>query len=247
MFVRLIQHFGLETEVSEHLSNSYGDRSWAVASLASLSGHRWPVFGRRLVPYYPYIEAEVRYACQREYACTAIDVLARRTRLSFLNAYAALEALPRVIEIMSEELEWDEPRRKMEFEETLSFLKTMGLVMEGVGNRVSPNADMVTFFTRSHFLPHELAKYRSEFSKLDHNDSGYILEKDLDKVLLEFGVNTTRKELDKVFSQIKLNRKHIVEFSEFLEVKCTKDGQEGLGGYRLFKPYTFRKYRFLAF
>ena len=40
---------------------------------------------------YPYIEAEVRYAA-REYACTAADVLARRTRLAFLNRFATPDA-----------------------------------------------------------------------------------------------------------------------------------------------------------
>jgi len=72
MFIKLIQHFGIETEVAKHLSSDYGDRAWAVASLAELSGKRWPIFGKRLSPNYPYIEAEVRYAVQREYACTAI-------------------------------------------------------------------------------------------------------------------------------------------------------------------------------
>lgn len=32
------------------------------------------------------IEAEVRYAVEHEYAIKATDVLARRTRLTFLNA-----------------------------------------------------------------------------------------------------------------------------------------------------------------
>ncbi|RKO95898.1 DAO-domain-containing protein, partial [Caulochytrium protostelioides] len=104
MYIRLIQHFGLETEVAQHLSDSYGDRAWAVASLASLTGRRWPVLGKRLAVGYPYIEAEVRYACQREYACKVVDVIARRTRLAFLNAQAANDTLPRVIEIMAEEL-----------------------------------------------------------------------------------------------------------------------------------------------
>jgi glycerol-3-phosphate dehydrogenase len=59
-------------KVAKHLSESYGDRSWVVASLASLAGPgKWPV-GRRLVPGYPYIEAEVRYAVKYEYAMTAI-------------------------------------------------------------------------------------------------------------------------------------------------------------------------------
>lgn len=41
---------------------------------------------------YPYLEAEVRYAC-REYAATVEDVLSRRTRLAFLNSAAALECV----------------------------------------------------------------------------------------------------------------------------------------------------------
>ncbi|KAF9164427.1 mitochondrial glycerol-3-phosphate dehydrogenase [Actinomortierella ambigua] len=127
MFIRLIQQFGLETDTAQHLANSYGDRAWAVASLATPTGLRWPVFGKRLSPQYPYIEAEVRYAVRREFACTAVDVLARRTRLAFLNASAALEALPYVVEIMSEELQWDEARKQQEVEQAKQFLTTMGM------------------------------------------------------------------------------------------------------------------------
>ena len=50
------------------------------------------------------IDAEVRYAARHEYAQSAIDVIARRTRLSFLNAQAALEALPTVVDILGEEV-----------------------------------------------------------------------------------------------------------------------------------------------
>ena len=48
-----------------------------------------------------------------EYACTAIDVLARRTRLAFLNVQAAHEALPRIVDIMAAELGWDKNRKKV--------------------------------------------------------------------------------------------------------------------------------------
>ncbi|KAG0302574.1 mitochondrial glycerol-3-phosphate dehydrogenase [Dissophora globulifera] len=127
MFIRLIQQFGLETEIAQHLANSYGDRAWAVASLAQSTGKRWPVFGKRVSAQYPYIEAEVRYAVRREYACTAVDVLARRLRLAFLNVHAALDALPRVVEIMAEELHWDAARQAKETEDAQTFLTTMGL------------------------------------------------------------------------------------------------------------------------
>ncbi len=67
--IKLAQQFGLEIDVAHHLSENYGDRSFAVASLATLAGRNWPL-GKRLVPGYPFIEAEVRYACRQEYACT---------------------------------------------------------------------------------------------------------------------------------------------------------------------------------
>ena len=45
--------YGLETEVAKHLADNYGDRAWAVASLAEASGKRWPLHGVRLNPNYP--------------------------------------------------------------------------------------------------------------------------------------------------------------------------------------------------
>lgn len=90
--------------MAKHLSETYGDRAFSVAKLAALTGKRWPIVGKRLHEEFPYIDAEVccdvvsiigstknkrfseqvRYAV-REYACTAVDVIARRLRLAFLN------------------------------------------------------------------------------------------------------------------------------------------------------------------
>ena len=55
---------------------------------------------------------QVIYAV-REYAATAVDILARRTRLAFLNVRAAEEALPRVIELMARELGWSKQKQKV--------------------------------------------------------------------------------------------------------------------------------------
>lgn len=127
MFIGLIQRFGLDTDVATQLSDNYGDRAWTVCALAQPTGEQWPLHGVRLSPNYSYLEAEVLYATRHEYACTAVDVLARRTRLAFVNAQAALSALPRVIEIMSEELGWDRARQRQEFERSVKFLQSMGL------------------------------------------------------------------------------------------------------------------------
>jgi glycerol-3-phosphate dehydrogenase len=135
----LIQMYGIDTDVARHLVESYGNRAWTVASLTEMTGDRWPVRGIRLSKMYRYIEGEVKYAVRYEYAETAIDVLARRTRyyliypcgltirLAFLNAQAALEALPRVIDLMAAELNWSRARKNQEWNSTILYLKTMGL------------------------------------------------------------------------------------------------------------------------
>ncbi|KAK8086165.1 Glycerol-3-phosphate dehydrogenase [Apiospora phragmitis] len=127
LFINLIQHFGIETEVAKHLTESYGDRAWTVAELCRPTHNRFPARGERIAPLYPFVDGEIRYAVKHEYAQTAADVLARRTRLAFLNAQAALEAMPRVIDIMSEELGWDSKRKEREWKDTLSYLQSMGL------------------------------------------------------------------------------------------------------------------------
>ncbi|KAJ5353257.1 hypothetical protein N7541_004081 [Penicillium brevicompactum] len=133
LFINLIQHFGLETDVAKHLTESYGDRSWQVAALSSPTAERFPVRGCRLSAMYPFIDGEVRYAVRHEYAQTAVDVIARRTRLAFLNAEAALEALPNVIDLMGEELQWTIARKDVEWKHSLAYLKSMGLSQSFMG------------------------------------------------------------------------------------------------------------------
>ena len=60
LFIRLIQDFGLDNEVAQHLANTYGDKAFKVAKLAQLTGKRWPITGKRLHEDFPYIEAEVQ-------------------------------------------------------------------------------------------------------------------------------------------------------------------------------------------
>ncbi|KAG8527872.1 uncharacterized protein KY384_006788 [Bacidia gigantensis] len=135
LFIGLIQHFGVETVVAKHLVESYGDRAWTVAALCSPTpaSQRFPVRGVKLAPLYPFVDGEIRYAVRHEYAQTCTDVLARRTRLAFLNAEAALESLPTVVDVMGEELGWDAGRKKKEWKDTVAFLVSMGLDRGKVG------------------------------------------------------------------------------------------------------------------
>ena len=62
-----------------------------------------------------------------EYALTAVDFLARRSRLTFLNTQIALDVLPKVVEIMAQELRWTAKRRRQEICDTERFMESMGV------------------------------------------------------------------------------------------------------------------------
>ncbi|KAF8544193.1 glycerol-3-phosphate dehydrogenase [Trichophaea hybrida] len=133
LFINLIQAFGIDAEVAHHLAHNYGDRAWAVADLSEPTQKRFPLRGKRLATLYPFIDGEVRYSVRNEYAQTAVDVLARRTRLAFLNVNAALEALPKVIDIMATELQWSRGRKDEEWKKTVRFMVSMGLPEKRAG------------------------------------------------------------------------------------------------------------------
>lgn len=99
-------------QIAKHLSHTYGNKAPEVAKLANITGRRWPVVGKRLLEQFPYIEAEIKYAVQ-EYACTVVDFLARRTRLAFLNAQAAADAIPKIADIMAKELKWSKAKKEV--------------------------------------------------------------------------------------------------------------------------------------
>jgi glycerol-3-phosphate dehydrogenase len=63
----------------------------------------------KIHPLYPYVMAEVKWAVENEMAVTVEDVLARRIRLLFLDAKAAMEAAPAVAQMLASILERDEP------------------------------------------------------------------------------------------------------------------------------------------
>lgn len=120
--VKLVQQFGFDTEVATHLAHSYGDRAVLVAGLRESADPKI----NRLAPGYPYQESEVIYAVRFEYAQTAIDVLARRTRLAHLDCQATLAALPRVIELMGNELGWSLKERRFQASLAKAYLETCG-------------------------------------------------------------------------------------------------------------------------
>ncbi|XP_028788952.1 glycerol-3-phosphate dehydrogenase SDP6, mitochondrial [Neltuma alba] len=109
----------MDTASAKHLSRAYGILAERVAAIAQNEN-----LGKRLAHGYPFLEAEVAYCARHEYCESAVDFIARRSRLAFLDTDAAGRALPRVIEILAAEHKWDRSRQKQELKKAKEFLET---------------------------------------------------------------------------------------------------------------------------
>ncbi|KAF2881657.1 hypothetical protein ILUMI_24514 [Ignelater luminosus] len=209
MYIRLVQDFGLECEVAQHLAKSYGDRAFAVAKLASLTGKRWPIIGIKIHPEFPYIDAEIRYGI-REYAMTAIDMIARRLRLAFLNVQAAEEALPTIIRIMGDELKWSQAEKDKQLKAATEFLHNeMGQMV----NRASRDKLPINLSKE------EIQLYIKRFQIIDKDRKGYVSINDIRRGLKEEGEkDVSKEELHEILREIDTNMNGQVELDEYLQM-----------------------------
>ncbi|KAL9912943.1 glycerophosphate oxidase 1 isoform 1-T1 [Glossina fuscipes fuscipes] len=209
MYIRLVQDFGLECEVAQHLAKSYGDRAFAVAKMASLTGKRWPVIGNRIHPDFPYIDAEIRYGV-REYACNAVDMIARRLRLSFLNVQAAQEALPVVCDIMAEELKWSKDEKQKQINKAREFL---ALEMGQAVKRIAKDQVHVNLSSE------EVKKYVKRFEIIDKDKKGYVSINDIRRALKSYGDgDVSGEQLHEILKEIDTNMNGQVELDEYLQM-----------------------------
>ncbi|XP_078142332.1 glycerol-3-phosphate dehydrogenase, mitochondrial-like [Centroberyx gerrardi] len=217
MYIRLVQDYGLEVEVAQHLASTYGGRAYEVAKMAHVTGKRWPIVGKRLVSEFPYIESEVQYAI-KEYACTAIDVVARRTRLGFLNVQAAEEALPRIVELMARNLSWSEQKKKEELAAAKRFLYyEMGY---------KARSEQLTDTSEITLSPPEVDRYMKRFHKFDKENKGFITTVDVQRVLESISVQIDENTLHEILSEVDLNKNGQVELNEFLQLmSAVRKGQ----------------------
>ncbi|KAF6024692.1 hypothetical protein EB796_017014 [Bugula neritina] len=215
MHVKLVQTFGIDVAVAEHLSSIYGDRAFKLCELAQMTGLTWPVVGRRLHPDFPYIEAEVVYAVRKEYARRALDIVARRTRLAFLNVAAAEQAVPKIVEIMGRELGWSKQKCKEEHEYCLQFLdKEMGLHLKDKINSLTPQLSEAD---RESFL--------KQFQRIDCDRKGYISLNDLRRHMKSQGQEISEAMLTDMLKEVDLNKNGRIDESEFLQLMSSmKEG-----------------------
>ncbi|KAK0152846.1 Glycerol-3-phosphate dehydrogenase, mitochondrial [Merluccius polli] len=217
LYIRLVQDYGLENEVAQHLASTYGGKAFEVAKMAQVTGKRWPIVGKRLVSEFPYIEGEVLYAI-KEYACTAIDVIARRTRLGFLNVQAADEALPRIVEIMGKRLNWTSDRKTEELEAARKFL------YYEMGYR--SRSEQLTKTSEINLDYQEVVRYKNRFHKFDKESKGFITTVDVQRVLQSINIQIDENSLHEILNEVDLNKNGQVEIDEFLQLmSAVKKGQ----------------------
>jgi hypothetical protein len=184
----------------------------------------------------PVIEAEVRYAVRHEYAQTAVDVLARRTRLSFLNAQAALDALPRIVDIMATEHSWSRARQAAEVERARTFLTSMGLPaasaptpaptlrarVESALGMGAPAAAATLIHGRSQVGAGEMDAFKGAFRRETGAD-GERLPRGAALGLVQSlpGYETvSRKEYEYVLDQAGLRERDAFDVNDFVEVRA---------------------------
>ncbi|KAG2459065.1 GPDM protein, partial [Polypterus senegalus] len=185
------------------------DKAFDVAKMAKVTGKRWPIVGKRLVSEFPYIECEVQYAV-KEYACTAIDVIARRTRLGFLNVQAADEALPKIVEIMGKELKWSEQKKREELQAAKQFLYyEMGY---------KTRSEQLTNTSEISLSPADVDRYKKRFHKFDTQKKGFITIVDVQHVLESISVQIDENTLHEILNEVDLNKNGQVELNEFLQL-----------------------------
>eukprot|EP01113_Clastostelium_recurvatum_P029547 TRINITY_DN3565_c0_g1_i2.p1 TRINITY_DN3565_c0_g1~~TRINITY_DN3565_c0_g1_i2.p1 ORF type:complete len:582 (+),score=87.61 TRINITY_DN3565_c0_g1_i2:231-1976(+) len=132
----LISIYGFEPDVASHLVHNYGDNAHLVGMLAQRTApgpSRSSVrkLPKEFDPYkriakdFPYIQAEILYSMDHEYACSVTDFLARRTRLAFLHEKEARKAVPLVAHIMGDRLAWSTAERDRHIADAYVLLDSM--------------------------------------------------------------------------------------------------------------------------
>ncbi|KAG5889078.1 hypothetical protein JTB14_004922 [Gonioctena quinquepunctata] len=141
---------------------------------------------------------------------TAIDMIARRVRLAFLNVQAAQEALPDIVAIMAEELGWSEDEKKRQMREATEFLQNeMGQNV----NRASRDKIPINLSKE------EIQLYIKRFQIIDQDRKGYVSINDIRRSLKQHGEKeVSGEELHEILKEIDTNMNGQVELDEYLQV-----------------------------
>jgi glycerol-3-phosphate dehydrogenase len=121
------KEYSLPADVAKHLAGKFG--STALEALELLKEN--PAWNRRIAAGLPVIEAEIIFCIRYEMAETIEDLLARRTGAQLHGWTEAIEAAPRVAELLAQEKHWEPGRSATAVSEyttkIAAFLDELGL------------------------------------------------------------------------------------------------------------------------
>lgn len=106
---------GLDEDVARHLVHTYGGKAGELLDLARDDAR----LAERLDPAWPYLAAEVAWACRHEMALTLEDALARRTLIFFLVGERIEAVARKAAAVMAAELGWDPATAEAEVAEVV--------------------------------------------------------------------------------------------------------------------------------
>ncbi len=126
--------YGYTKEDSKNYLCIYGTDEENIRALIDKNSH----LAKKLIAHLPYTIAEVIWAVKNEMARTVEDVLARRLRILFLDAKAAINVAPQVAAIVASELNYD---KSWEDSQINSFVKLANdyLLSPYKTNRLAPS------------------------------------------------------------------------------------------------------------
>lgn len=214
LHVELVQKYQVSDAVAKHLAHAYGAAAFAVCELATPvkrtastmgtitdAGHHR---GRLIVPDYPFIEAEIKYACKHEMALTVKDMLTTRMRLAYLNSEAAKQAIPKVADLMQKELGWTKKEKEEQIRVAREYIGAFG---GPIADKSKATLQMATFTDL-----HEV------FSEIDTTSSGYLNAAQFDKAAMKLGFPFKNDaELAAKFKDVDTSGNGKVSEAEFIE------------------------------
>mmetsp|Transcript_17984 Transcript_17984/g.26068 ORF Transcript_17984/g.26068 Transcript_17984/m.26068 type:complete len:744 (+) Transcript_17984:95-2326(+) len=202
--VQLVQDFGVSEETAKHLARTYGVNAFEVCKLTKPSGKKWPRFGNVLIEGYPYLECEIEYCCKNEMVVTVKDMLTLRTRLAYLNSAAALEAAPKVADLMGKSLGWSKAETKRQLDEALAALTEFGgSVPKKVGSKLSAAT---------------LTDIRALFDQFDLDKNGFIDYQEMKTMAKELGSPfETEEEAQQTFKKMDVDNNGRVYEERFVQ------------------------------
>ena len=192
--IKLIQKYGMPKDIAEHLVGTYGGQVWDICEISQHAQ-------KRIHPGFPYIEAEIIYAC-REYACTIEDILSRRTRLAFLNKEAAVESIPKVAKVMADELGWSQDIIDMQIVAATKYV-------ESYSGSLDNKAAMVREASPKSF--------QDVFSTMDLDGSGFVDIDEVHEIAAILGFEMAGEDIKAAFKEMDKDNNGRVSIEAFGE------------------------------